>query len=158
MSERWRVLVAFVAVNSHTKGTSRCRWVAAPRWLEPERWRLTFDSDHGKRSGGSDRIDRGLRNPGWKPHIPCDTRDMWCPGQDSNLHVPEGTADFKSAAAANFATRAVRGRLSRYPPAHSETMRSSVVSGTRPEPSTVSWKPLMSKLSPSDSSASRRIR
>jgi len=37
-------------------------------------------------------------------------------------------------------------------------MRSSVVSGTRPEPSTVSWKPLMSKLSPSDSSASRRIR
>ena len=29
-----------------------------------------------------------------------------CPGRDSNPHAPEGTADFKSAAAATYATRA----------------------------------------------------
>ena len=34
------------------------------------------------------------------------SRAFQCPGQDLNLHAPEGTADFKSAAAANYATRA----------------------------------------------------
>ena len=29
-----------------------------------------------------------------------------CPGRDSNPHAPEGTAEFKSAAATDFATRA----------------------------------------------------
>jgi hypothetical protein len=30
----------------------------------------------------------------------------WCPGRESNPHVPFGTRDFKSRASANFATRA----------------------------------------------------
>ena len=33
----------------------------------------------------------------------------WCPGWDSNPHVPLGTAEFKSATTANSVTRAYRG-------------------------------------------------
>ena len=33
-------------------------------------------------------------------------RDRWCPGRESNPHVPLRTRDFKSRASANFATRA----------------------------------------------------
>jgi integrase len=32
---------------------------------------------------------------------------MWCPGWESNPHVPLRTRDFKSRASANFATRAL---------------------------------------------------
>ena len=33
-------------------------------------------------------------------------QDRWCPGRESNPHVPLRTRDFKSRASANFATRA----------------------------------------------------
>ena len=84
----------------------------------------------------------------------------WVPGAGFEpARLDKETADFKSAAAANFATRArYPERLSRYAAAHSDTMRSKVVSGTRPDPSTVSWKPLISNPSPIEASASRRIR
>jgi hypothetical protein len=36
----------------------------------------------------------------------------WCPGRESNPHVPLRTRDFKSRASANFATRA--GALHRH--------------------------------------------
>ena len=47
--------------------------------------------------------DRHVANPSSPRNCPC-------PGQDSNLHAPEGTAVFKTAAYARFATRAgIRG-------------------------------------------------
>src|SRR3954447_17552574 len=39
--------------------------------------------------------------------VPCSER-RWCPGTESNRHVPCGTRDFKSRASASFATRAPR--------------------------------------------------
>ncbi len=97
-----------------------------------------------------------------------------CPGQDLNLHAPTrgqrilspprlpisppgpDAEDIAVQAAAAFFGPAAPDR---YPAAaQSDTIRSSVPSGTMPDPRTVSWNALMSNRSPRVASASRRIR
>ena len=62
---------------------------------------------YGSRDGGPQTADRGPQTadrltPGAWSLMPA-----WCPGRESNPHAPFGTSDFKSAASADFATRAV---------------------------------------------------